>query len=485
MEQGGSVPFTEMKKTPGLQVGIVAIATAAALWLLLSEPFILPAGVDADMPRAAPQRSVAIFLVCMSLWLTNMIPLAATGLFAIAALPLLGVLPEKKAFGLFGNTAVFFMLGVFLLAAAMIVTGLSKRVTLLALQRFDKSPGRLVTGVMVSSAFLALWMPEHAVAAMIYPILVEIVETLRLKRGHAYAKKLFLALAWGSIIGGVGTFLGGARAPLALSLLADHSGERIGFLSWMLAAMPVVIVMAVIAHQMLLRRLDNEIDDIRAATNMLDRRVRRLGPMSMPERKLAILGSITVLAWIVGGHDVNPAVIAIVSAVMIFVLGIVEWQAVQDFVNWGVLIMYGGAVALGSALKETQAIDWMARQVIPAETSAIVILILLVATAILLTEGISNSAAVAILLPIGYSLGDRTGVGAVMVTMAVTIPAGLAFLLPVSSPPNAISFSAGHYSIREIVRLGWPMTLSAFVVVILVIVVWWQGILGVNQWGSQ
>ncbi|MGB0715924.1 MAG: SLC13 family permease [Phycisphaerae bacterium] len=471
-----------MKKISGFQVSIVGAATLAAGWLLLSEPFILPDGLDPQMPQSAPQRCVAIFLVCMALWLTNMIPLAATGLFAIAALPLLGVMPEKKAFGLFGNTAVFFMLGVFLLAAAMIVTGLSKRVTLLALQRFDKSPGRLVTGVMVSSAFLALWMPEHAVAAMIYPILVEIVETLRLERGHAYAKKLFLALAWGSIIGGVGTFLGGARAPLALSLLADHSGERIGFLAWMLAAMPVVLVMVVIAHQMLLRRMENGIEDIRAATNMLDRRVRRLGPMSWGERKLAVLGSLTVLAWIIAGHDVNPAVIAMIAAVMIFVMRIVDWKSVQDYVNWGVLIMYGGAVALGSALKETQAIDWLARQVISAETSAIVILILLVATAILLTEGISNSAAVAILLPIGFSLGDRTGVSAIMVTMAVTIPAGLAFLLPVSSPPNAISFSAGHYSIREVVRLGWPMTLSAFFVVILVIVVWWQGILGVNQW---
>ncbi|MHC5110636.1 MAG: SLC13 family permease [Planctomycetota bacterium] len=472
-----------IKKRMALKLAIVVGAAAAATWLIAAPVWLKPENLPADIPAAAPQRCVAIFLVCMSLWLTNLIPLAATGMFAIAALPLLGVLPEKTAFGLFGNTAVFFMLGVFLLAAAMITTGLSKRVTLMALQRFDNSPKRLVVGVTVSSAFLALWMPEHAVAAMIYPIVVEIVDTLKLPQGHNYAKKLFLGLAWGSIIGGVGTFLGGARAPLALSLLYEaHPEKSIGFLEWMVAAMPVVLVMTVIAVQMLLHRIDSGIDDIKAATKMLDRRVRRLGPMSSRERRLALLGLATILAWIIAGHRVTPAVIAMISAVLLFALGIVEWKSVQDYVNWGVLIMYGGAVALGSALKETHAIDWMARQVVSPETSALMIVFLLAGVAIVLTEGISNSAAVAILLPIGFSLGDMTGVGPIMVTLAVTIPAGLAFLLPVSSPPNAISFSAGHYSIREVVRLGWPMTLCALAVVIAVIVLWWHWVLDINSW---
>ena len=142
-----------MSKRELLKIVIVSGATLVAIALLLVDTFVQPSDLPAGMPPEAPQRCLAIFVVCMALWFTNFIPLPATGLLAIAALPLLGVLEPSEAFALFGNSAVFFMLGVFLLAAATIATGLSKRITLLALHRFDQTPSRLVTGVAVSAAF--------------------------------------------------------------------------------------------------------------------------------------------------------------------------------------------------------------------------------------------------------------------------------------------------------------------------------------------
>ena len=249
----------------------------------------------------------------------------------------------------------------------------------------------------------------------------------------------------------------------------------------MLAALPIVIVMTLAAVFLLCRRIPNDIDNIQAATRMLDRRVRTLGAMSARERKLAILGLLTIVAWITVGHP-WLAVIAMVSAVMLFVLRIVAWNAVQGYVNWGVLIMYGGAVALGSALSETRAMEWLVHQVIDPTAPKLLVLMVMVATTILLTEGISNAAAVAILLPIGYSLGDAIGVGPVMITLVITIPAGLAFMLPVSSPPNAISFSAGHYSVREAVSVGWPLSLTALIVLLIVIVAYWEPVLHLSSW---
>ena len=463
---------------------IVATATIVAIWLCLSEPFITPQNLPAHIPPEAPQRCVAIFVLCLSLWLTSYIPLAATGLLAIALMPALNVLPEQRAFELFGNRAVFFMLGVFLLAAATIDTGLSKRITLSALHRFDQAPWRLVMGTTVSAAFLSLWMPEHAVAAMIYPILVEIVDALKLERGHAYAKKLFLGLAWGASIGGIGTFLGGARAPLALGLLKSaYPDKSIGFVAWMLAAMPIVIIMTVVALVTLRTRIKSDVTDIKPATRMLDSRVRQLGPMSKRERRLAILCVLTITAWISVGEHVGLAVIAMLSAAALFMLRIVNWKNIQGFVNWGVLVMYGGAVALGQALTDTMAVQWFADKVVhPQGAPPWLIVAGMSVAAILLTEAISNSAAVAVLLPIGYTLGELVGVGPAMMTLAVTIPAGLAFLLPVSSPPNAISFSAGHYGIREVVTLGWPMTAAALATIVIVMFVWWGPVLHVGAW---
>ena len=470
-------------KRQTIKLAIVGSAVAVATWLSITDPFILPPDLPAGMPDTAPQRCVGIFLVCLSLWFTNLIPLAATGLLAIALLPLLNVLPKGEAFALFGNSAVFFMLGVFLLAAAMISTGLSKRITLRALQRFDRTPQRLVTGVLLSAAFLSLWMPSYGVAAMIYPIVYEIVGALGLKRGHPYAKKLFLGLAWGAIIGSCGTILGGARAPLALSLLQEtYPDKSISFLDWMLASMPVVLIMTLVAVVVLKRRIPDDLSDITPATRMLDKRVRLLGAMSSRERRLTVLSLATIVAWVLFGETIGLAVIAILSAVTLFLARIVDWKSIQDYVNWGVLLMYGGAVALGKALTETKAMEWLAQQVIDPDMPKLVLLMLIAVSTMLLTEGISNAAAVAILLPIAYSLGELMGIGPVMMTMAVTIPAGLAFLLPISSPPSAISFSAGHYSVREVLKAGWPMTVIAVATLFVVMTFWWDMILDLSAW---
>ena len=225
----------------------------------------------------------------------------------------------------------------------------------------------------------------------------------------------------------------------------------------------------------------DEETDIRCATAMLDDRVGRLGRLSGKERRLTVLVLVTIACWIGLGHSVDLAVISICSATMLFVLRIVDWKSIQGYVNWGVLVMYGGAVALGTALTQTHAMEWVAGKVIDPSVPNVVILIALVLAANLLTETISNAAAVAILLPIGYSLGEVAGVDPVLTTLAVTIPAGLAFLLPISSPPNAISFSAGHYSVRHMLGMGWPMTILAMIVVVLVMMLWWP-VLGLKVW---
>jgi solute carrier family 13 (sodium-dependent dicarboxylate transporter), member 2/3/5 len=471
------VTRTRLIKT--ILFGFAALGAAGLAW---GPVFVTPEGADPADPSA--QRALAVFVVCVALWFTSLIPLAATGLLAIALLPLLDVMPSKAAFALFGNKAVFFMLGVFLLTSAMIVTGLSKRLTLVFLQRFDKTPSQLVTGILLTSACLAMIMPEHAVAAMIFPILVEITESLKLKKGRSeYAKMLFLALAWGSIIGGVGTFLGGARAPLALGMLAEFNGATISFMDWMVAALPIVIVMTLCARFVLHKTFTCDIDTIQAATKMLDARVRRLGPMSWRERRLAILGVTTILVWIFLGQRLGLAVVAVISGTMIFALRIATWQQVQDYVNWGVLIMYGGAVALGVALHETLAIEWIVDTTLGEYIKSVphvVVLGGLAVVAIVLTEGISNSAAVAIMLPIGYSLSETLGIDPITVTLIVTISAGLAFSFPVSSPPNAISFSAGYYSVTHVVRRGVFLNLAAMIVVVLTMAVYWP-LLGIGK----
>jgi len=446
---------------------LVAAALALIVIIMTHEP---PGGMT-----TAGRNALAIFVLCLSLWVTNLIPLAATSLLAIALIPLLGVMQPARAFSFFGNQAVFFLLGVFLLTATMIRTGLSKRVALLFLERFDRSPRFLIFGILVSCAFFALWMPEHAVAAMMFPIVLEVSSQLDLKPHQSrYGKALFLSLAWGAIIGGVGTFLGGARAPLAVGLLQESYGQTITFLQWAKAALPVVVLMVPLATVHLMLLFPPDIGEVKKARHFLRQELDRIGPMTAREKRMGLLILATILAWILLGHRVGLAEISILAAIMLFILKIVHWNEIEDYVNWSVIVMYGGAIAIGKALMETRAVESLILGYLPFDQiPAFAILVILAVISILLTEGISNAAAVAVLIPLGFAIGNKYGLSPLIIVFAVTIPAGLPFCLPMGSPPNAISYSAGYYSIREMVRAGIFMNLAAILVLMLIMRFYW------------
>ncbi len=457
-----------------------------ALVLLLGPTFVLPERAPDDLIPEAPQRAMAVFVLCLSLWISNVIPLPATSLLAIALLPMLNVVPNQKAFGYFGNHAVFFILGVFMLSSAMIDTGLSKRLTLHFMHRFDKSPKRLVGGVLISGSFFSLWMPEHAVAAMMFPLVLEVCESLQLKRpGSAYARTLFLALAWGTVIGGVGTYLGGARAVLAVDLLQKFTDVDVPtFFEFAMMTMPTVIIMTAVAYVVITWRASIEVDSISQVTRMLSNRVAQLGPLAGREKRLAVLMLATILSWVflpsiskgLFGHEIGLGEIALAAGVSVFVLRIAQWQRVQDYVNWGVLVMYGGAVALGYAVAETHAMEYFADLIIPIIGANRTILILAtVVIAVLLTESISNAAVVTLMLPVVFSVCERPEVNLspLMMMYLVTIPAGLAFCMPMSSPPNAIAYSSGYYGMGTIIRRGVWLNLASLIVFLLVAKLYW------------
>ncbi|MBN2055315.1 DASS family sodium-coupled anion symporter, partial [bacterium] len=437
----------------------------------------------ADGLPAEAYRALGIFTLCLYLWVTQIIPLAATGLLAIALVSMIGIMTPARAFSFFGNSAVFFLLGVFLLTAAMIRTGLSKRLTLLFLERFDRSPRFLLLGVLTASAVLALFMPEHAVAAMIFPVVLEVVKALELKPyGSEYGKALFIAMGWGAIIGGVGTFLGGARAPLAVELLANSYGIRISFLQWAVAVMPVVPLMLVPAYFMLSRSFRMDVTDVTRARLFLQNEIRRIGPPSPREYRMGALMLLTIITWVFLGHRVNLATISILAATGLFFLRVVRWHEVEEYVNWGVIVMYGGAIMVGNALTETHAIEWVTTNLLGiGGLSPFGIMIFLIVASILLTEGISNVATVAVMVPLGFGLVESLHISPLLVVLAVTVPAGLPFCLPIGSPPNAIAYSSRFFDVGDVIRRGLFLNLAAVIILILVARFYWP-LLGLVNW---
>src|SRR5207244_4684979 len=217
---------------------VLLVGLAAFLVLRVMEP---PAGLPPE-----GQKALAIFAICLVYWVTSVLPLMVTSLLAMVLLPTTGVMSAKETYALFGNEAVFFILGAFILAAALIKCGLSSRIAITILRRFGHTPRTLLLSLFLMNAFMSFFMSEHAVAAMTFPITLEIARVLRLPReGSNYARALFLAMAWGTQIGGIATLLGGGRAPLAIGLLRETTGQSYSFAEWTLAAWPIVAMLLV------------------------------------------------------------------------------------------------------------------------------------------------------------------------------------------------------------------------------------------------
>lgn len=452
----------------------IVIAFAACLGVFLAPT---PDGLTPE-----GQNAIAIFALCLVLWVSNALPLSVTSLLAIVLLPLLRVLPATRSFELFGSPVVFFILGAFMLAAGLMRSGLSTRLALGFLRRFGGSPRSLLAGVIFVGGFLSFWMPQHAVAALLFPIVIEIAHALELQPIRSrYGRALLMALAWGAVIGGVATFLGGARNPLALGILRQHYDLSITFVEWLIAVAPFSIALMICAHLLLVRDFGIDVSDVTKARNALDVKAKALGPVSRREKGVGVIMVVTIVAWITTGQVVGLASISILAAVALFVLNLLDWKSVEEYVNWGVILMYGGAIALAAALHESGGARWIAHLAADRMAGAppFWTLIAFAVAAAILTEAISNVAAVALLLPLCFGLAEGTGISPVAIVYVVAVPAGLAFALPMGTPANAIAYSAGYFRLRDSFIAGAILKVVALVLFMLFVRFYWP-ILGIG-----
>jgi sodium-dependent dicarboxylate transporter 2/3/5 len=414
-------------------------------------------------------RSMGLFFLIGSLWMTSPIPPSVTGFLVLGLIPLLNILSPVRTFSLFGNRAVFFILGAFILAAGLMKTGLARRIGMYILYLFSRTPQRLLVGILLTSALLSLIMPEHAVAAMLFPILLDISHRLDGKDSRRYSAWLFLSMAWGAVVGGIGTPLGGARAPLAMGMLEEEFGIKMSFLQWTKFALPASLLGITAAILWLLwgTRKIKEIN-IGEVRDEARGEIAKGHSLTIDERKISIIFGLALVSWIFFSKKIDMAVTAIIASSLLFVLRVLLWKEVEEYVNWGVILMYGGAIALGSSLVESGAAKWLTLHFLsPFVKDPTLFLIVSVTIAIFLTEWISNVATVALLLPIAFGVAHASGYNPIFITLLITIPSGLAFSFPMGTPPNAIAYSSGKYPIRFAFFNGARLSLTMIVLLVL------------------
>lgn len=414
------------------------------------------------------KKTLIIFFICVSLWVGQVIPIGITGLLAIVLLPLLGVMSTSETYSLFGNNAVFFLIGVFILGAAIKISGLAARVALFILNRFGNTPDTLLLSVYLLTFVMSWFMPEHVVAAIAFPIVLEIVRNLKLSFKDNFGKILFLTLSWGCVIGGVATFLGGARVPLAVDILHETTQKTITFYEYLLFGIPVSLLLAIIGFLMLKIFFHFKEIDLLSAKTAIQKMLQQQGLITFREQLIALITILTIAAWIFEGHDLGLANIAIISTVSLFVFKLIQWRDVQENINWGIILMYGGAITLGHALEKSGASKFIAENLLfKSVTNPFLLITLLALLCLILTAVMSNAATVATLLPISLALGNTLNVDPRFTTLTVAFMSGIDFALPIGTPASAIAYSSGYLKISEMLFPGILMSIFAWLIYIL------------------
>lgn len=462
---------------------------------LLAGPALLVLGgllprPESLTPGAWHLLGVTLWMVLW--WLSEAVPLAATALVPIAALPVLGVLPIGTVTAHYGNPLIFLFLGGFLLAAAMQRWGLHRRIALQILARLGRTPRGIIWAFALATAFLSLWISNTATAVMMVAVGASVVDCVESRTADPaiatrFGKALMLTIAYSASIGGVGTLIGTPPNALLASLLAETRGIEIGFFRWMLFGLPIVAVMLPLMHLLLTRVLFNLDElDLTAVRSLLRDEFHALGPMSPAERRVAVVFALAAAGWIFRealSLPISDSGIAVTAALALFALPagpgkgrLLDWSVAPEL-PWGVLLLFGSGLALAGAFEATGLAEAVARHATRLETLPLwALLLTITAGLVFLSEITSNTASAATLLPVMAAVAAGLGASVEWLTLPVALGASLAFMLPTGTPPNAIVFAYRGLTLADMARAGFWLNLVS-IVVITAAVLWFAPLL--------
>lgn len=483
--------------------------------------FLVVLALPVPQERVEEQRMAAAAALVATWWVTEAIPIPVTSLLPLVLFPLLGIMDVERVAPAYGKAPVFLFLGGFILALGIERWNLHRRIALAVIRRIGIEPRRLVLGFMVASALLSMWISNTATTLMMLPIALAIVaslETLPADRAsvHGLSVALMLGIAYAANIGGLSTLIGTPPNLVLGQQLRDLFGSRapeLGMGRWVLTFLPLSAVFLMIAWRYLVRNLQRgTVAGIEAARDVVDAQWQALGPMTSPQVRMLAVFSVTALLWIFRGDlELGPvvipgwanlfsepgylgdAVVAILMAALTFILPagdaaaprrrLMDWQTALRL-PWGILLLFGGGFAVAMGFKESGLSQWLGEQLGRLPVTAPVFFVLATcALMTFLTELTSNVATAQVMLPILASTAVGVGIDPLLLMLPATISASCAFMLPVATPPNAIVFSSGRVSIREMVMGGLFLNLVGIVLVTATLYLLGIRILGVTPRG--
>lgn len=438
--------------------------------------------------RLDPVFAVAFWMILW--WITEAVSISVTALLPLALFPLLGIMDIKAVSGNYANPIVYLFFGGFVIALALERVQLHKRIALSILKLTGTRANGIVLGFMIATGLLSMWISNTASTVVMLPIAASVIGLLMddadgfTQKDQNFALAVMLGIAFSANIGGMATLIGTPPNSVMLAFLNESYNIDIGFFQWMKMGVPISVLLMAIAYFLLVKVFyPNDLGDLSNSGGVIEGELKKLGPISRAERIVLTLFLLTALAWIMRSSlnswfpnlGLTDTTISMVAAVAMFIVPInfkkgefpLQWKDTRNL-PWGILVLFGGGLALASGLTQAGFIDAIGEFITKQDNWSVwVVTGVLIFLMLFMTELMSNVALVTILVPLVVGIAIGMDAPILEMVIPVTLAASCAFMLPMATPPNAIVFASGFIKVHQMARIGVVLNLISVLALIL------------------
>ena len=474
--------YQRYKKEFAMLIGLVL-----ALLFYFLNPFSLA-------PKAVTVLSIAFAMIIW--WVLEAAPLAVVALVPIVVFPMLGIASVKEVTKSYSDSTIFLFMGGFFIALAIEKWNLHKRIALNIINLTGTNGDRIILGFILATCFLSLWLSNTATTMMMLPIAGSVIHVITKHHNpdaniKNFSLVLMLSIAYASNFA-LGTIIGTPPNVAYVAHISERFDYTIGFTDWMIVFMPLTIVMVFGLYWVMVKWLyPNRITHSTEGKAYIVSELKGLGKMSLPEKRVLIVFCTTVFFWVTKdlinefqkAIVLDDAMIAMAGGLTLFIISsglptfnkeesennnrLLEWADTSKMA-WGILMMFGGGIALAKALEEANLLQQLGSYIASFSSSNLLLMILVVTTlSVFLSEVMSNIAQVIVLAPVISSVAIALNMDPLSLGIPMTLGASVASMLPMGTPPNAIVFACGHVKIKDMIKTGFVLNIVCIIIITL------------------
>jgi sodium-dependent dicarboxylate transporter 2/3/5 len=452
---------------------LIVLGVALSVMLFLIDPL---------QSEAKAAEVLAIAFLVVFLWITEAIPMAATALLPLVLFPLLNIMPVKEVAKSYGDPIIFLFMGGFFLGLAIEKWNLHKRIALNIVRLSGTNGNSIILGFIIATGGISMWLSNTATTMMLFPIATSVI--LVMKENHTHGNQqnfsiaLMLVIAYASNLGGIATIIGTPPNVAYVGFIKDKLHHSIDFFDWMKLCMPLSIALLLMLYMLTTCFLyPNEMEESEATATYIKVEINKLGKMSRTEWRVLLIFLLTAFLWITQAIwnklfqlKLDDTIIALIGALLLFATpsgvkkegeqsfeSILVWRDTKKMA-WGILILFGGGLALAKGLEETGLIQLLGDILAQIAPGNLFLLMLLITTlSVFISEVMSNVAQVIIFSPVVTSLAVSLNINPLLLGIPMCLGASCAGMLPMGTPPNAIAFSSGQIALKDMLKTGFLM----------------------------